>query len=88
MPWRRCGFGAIDTLWRAAYIARVRVRLNGEPRELPDGWTLARLIDDLGLSAARLAVERNREIVPRAERERVALRDGDVLELVTFVGGG
>ncbi len=80
--------GRVDTPSSHAYIGRVLVRLNGEPREVPAGWSLARLIEDLGLAQARLAVERNREIVPKAERALTALCEGDVIEVVTFVGGG
>ena len=62
--------------------------LNGEPHPLDAPLTVAELIVELGLDARQVAVERNREIVPRAEHAATALADGDRLEIVTFVGGG
>ena len=62
--------------------------LNGESRPIQPGQTVAALIAELGLDRRQVAVERNREVVPRAEHERTALADGDQLEVVTFVGGG
>ena len=70
-------------------IATVAIRLNGETREIPTGWTLADLLADLGLDARLIVIERNREIVrDRATFGEVTLLDSDVLELVHFVGGG
>lgn len=46
------------------------------------------LLGQLGFAGQRVAVERNREVVPRAEHDSTELRDGDRIELVTFVGGG
>jgi thiamine biosynthesis protein ThiS len=67
----------------------VTVRLNGETRDIPMGWTLSALLADLGLDARLIVVERNREIVrDRNAFDEVTLLDGDVLELVHFVGGG
>jgi len=66
----------------------MRVILNGEEREIPDGLTLAGLIEHLGLHPERVAIERNREVVPRAEWAAVEIREGDRLEIVHFVGGG
>jgi len=66
----------------------MRVILNGEEREIPDGLTLAGLIEQLGLHPERVAVERNREVVPRAQWATVEIREGDRLEIVHFVGGG
>lgn len=62
--------------------------VNGEPRRAPAGQTIAVLVATLGLDPAKVAVERNGEIVPRPTLGEVALRDGDVLEIVHFVGGG
>ncbi len=66
----------------------LQIVVNGEARAVEDGTTVARLVADLGLAREHVAVERNREIVPRAEHEACALADGDALEIVTFVGGG
>ena len=64
------------------------ITLNGEARRVAQGSTIAALVEDIGLDPARVAVERNREIVPRSTLADVALADGDVLEIVHFVGGG
>lgn len=66
----------------------IAVTINGEPREVPAGLTIAGLIEHLGLGGKRVAVERNKAIAPRATHAAVVLVDGDRLELVTFVGGG
>ena len=62
--------------------------LNGEPRAVTEGSTVAALVAELGLSPQQVAVEKNREIVPRGAHAQVVLREGDQLEIVTFVGGG
>ena len=64
------------------------VVINGETRSVVQGTTVARLIEELGLGDRRVAVERNREVVPRATHATTVLAAGDRLELVTFVGGG
>ncbi len=66
----------------------MRVRLNGEPRELPDAASVADLVGALGLRPEIVAVERNRELVPRARYGETRLAEGDELEVVTLVGGG
>lgn len=63
------------------------VMLNGEPRRVAAG-SVADLVAALGLPIAKVAVERNREIVPRSRLMDVMLSDGDELEIVHFVGGG
>lgn len=62
--------------------------LNGEPRAVAEETTVAGLVTSLGLSPQQVAVEKNREIVPRSAHAQTLLRDGDQLEIVTFVGGG
>lgn len=62
--------------------------VNGESRATQDGQTVAELLRELGLDPRQVAVERNREIVPRAEHGQAVLANGDQLEIVTFVGGG
>ncbi len=62
--------------------------LNGEPRPIAEGSTVADLIAALGLTPQQVAVEKNREIVPRARHPDTRVDDGDTLEIVTFVGGG
>ncbi len=66
----------------------MRVRVNGEPRDLPEGATVRDLLDALGVEGPRVAVERNRDIVPRARHAETALVEGDEVEVVHFVGGG
>lgn len=64
------------------------ITVNGERRQVAAGTTVRGLIEQLGLGDRKVAVERNRAIVPRAQHAEVALAAGDSLELVTFVGGG
>lgn len=64
------------------------ITLNGEPRSIAEGTSIAALVADIGLNPAKVAVERNREIVPRSTLADVLLGDGDELEIVHFVGGG
>lgn len=66
----------------------MRLMVNGAPHEVPNDLTVRELIAHLGLDGGPVAVERNLEVVPRAEHANVALREGDVLEIVHFVGGG
>jgi len=66
----------------------MRVTLNGEPRDLRDGLTVADLVGELGLRARRIAVEINLDILARDDYERRPLCDGDVVEIVHFIGGG
>jgi len=66
----------------------MRLIVNGEPREAPDKATLADLLALLEIDGRRVAVERNREIAPRSLWPEIALKDGDQLEIVQFVGGG
>ena len=66
----------------------IDVVINGEPRAVNHGITVAGLIADLGLAGKPVAVERNREVVPRAQHASTLLAAGDRLEVVTFVGGG
>jgi sulfur carrier protein len=66
----------------------MRATVNGEAMELPDGLTVAALLRHLGVRAERVAVERNGAVVKKARHADEALAAGDVLEIVTFVGGG
>jgi len=66
----------------------MQVYVNGEPRLVDDGLTLRALLDRLGFTDGPVAVERNREVVPRAEHAATRLADGDRLEIVHLVGGG
>jgi len=66
----------------------ISVAVNGEERSLPAGSTISDLLRLLALDQARLAVEHNRRVVPRAEHALARLNHGDAVEIVTFVGGG
>jgi thiamine biosynthesis protein ThiS len=68
--------------------AQVCVRVNGEEMRLPDGASVAALLERLKVSLPRVAVERNREILPKKEYPSTLLREGDVFEVVELVGGG
>ncbi len=62
--------------------------VNGEPCEMPNPPTIAALLSRLGLSAGRVAVEVNEDVVPRTTWENHELASGDRVEVVHFVGGG
>ncbi len=64
------------------------VCFNGLDRELPQGQTLRQMLESLDLPPERVAVELNGDIVPRATFSERALKEGDRLEVVQFVGGG
>jgi thiamine biosynthesis protein ThiS len=64
------------------------ISVNGENRSASAGATLMDLLDELGVSAARVAIERNLEIVPREKWADTRVAPGDRLEIVQFVGGG
>lgn len=66
----------------------MRLTVNGDARDLPDGATVAALIAHLGLPERKVAVERNLEIVPKSLYGDTALSDGDRIEIVHFIGGG
>ncbi|MFN3474526.1 MAG: sulfur carrier protein ThiS [Blastomonas sp.] len=68
--------------------ADITVHINGEPRRVPAQQSIAALVTGLGLDPAKVAVERNLEIVPRSTLAEVVVGDGDRLEIVHFVGGG
>lgn len=68
--------------------AAVEIVVNGKPRTVPSGLTLDRLLAHLAIDPARVAVERNREIVRKAAWPATAIEAGDSLEVVWFVGGG
>jgi thiamine biosynthesis protein ThiS len=66
----------------------MRLLVNGEERAVEPKTTVKQLLASLGLADTLVAVERNEEIVPRAQHESTALADGDRVEVVHFVGGG
>jgi len=69
----------------------MKLQINGEPRDFSDvssPFMLAALVEKLGMKADRVAIELNRDIAPRDRWSQTALKDGDQLEIVHFVGGG
>lgn len=66
----------------------ISITLNGEPRQIALGTTVEALVNSLDLAPGRIAVERNLEIAPKGLWAETKLQEGDVLEVVHFVGGG
>jgi len=69
----------------------MKLQINGEPRDFTDAsapFTLSALVEALGMKPDRVAVELNRNIVPRDRWAATQLNEGDQLEVVHFVGGG
>jgi thiamine biosynthesis protein ThiS len=66
----------------------MNLTINGESRTLLEAESLGALVGQLGMKPDRVAIELNREIVPRDQWQQTRLRDGDHLEIVQFVGGG
>jgi sulfur carrier protein len=66
----------------------MHVTVPGEDRHVPDGLSVRGLIETLGLAAGPVAVEKNREIVPRAMHAETPILENDILEIVHLVGGG
>ena len=65
----------------------IKVMVNGDERELPDGETIRALIERYQLSPEKVAIELNQRLV-RGEKYDTSLKHGDQVEIVTFVGGG
>ena len=66
----------------------MRIHLNGESRELSGPLTVAELLESAGYGQRRVAVEVNRDIVPRSRHATHRLHDGDRVEIVQAIGGG
>jgi len=66
----------------------MEIQLNGETTEIPEDLNLTTLIANLGLSAKRIAVEVNLEIIPRGQHPQYRLQPGDKVEVVVAIGGG
>ncbi len=66
----------------------MNITLNGEKKEVPDGMTVRGLLGFLKIEPGRVAVELNENIVKKAQYEGTMIRDGDSLEVVSFMGGG
>ncbi|MEA1952550.1 MAG: sulfur carrier protein ThiS [Planctomycetota bacterium] len=66
----------------------MNITVNGQDRQVDDGTTIDRLLEELDLRGKYVAVEVNLELIPRANHEKHELAEGDRLEIVTLVGGG
>ena len=66
----------------------MEISVNGEPRQIEAGCSVARLLEELKMQPRYLAVERNQQLVPRATHAACVLQPGDCIEIVTLVGGG
>lgn len=66
----------------------MQIVVNGEPRNVAADTTVASLLRELRLESVGVAVELNRDVIPRQRHPAVVLREGDKLEVVTLVGGG
>ncbi len=66
----------------------MKILLNGESRDVPDGATVARMLDLLGYGERRVAVELNRTVVPKSRHAIQVLADGDRIEIIQAIGGG
>lgn len=66
----------------------MQITLNGKSKECPEGITIEKFLDLQKIDKNRTAVELNLQVIPRKELSTRVLRDSDILEVVTFVGGG
>jgi sulfur carrier protein len=66
----------------------MKIRLNGEEKEIAEGLSIAQLLEELQIRSGRVVVELNRDIVSREAHGSTLLTGGDALEIVQFVGGG
>lgn len=66
----------------------MRVVVNGESREIPEGLSVAAMIEHLGMPLERVALERNLDVLPRTQWQETQVRQNDSFEIVHFVGGG
>ncbi|MEO0465082.1 MAG: sulfur carrier protein ThiS [Pseudomonadota bacterium] len=66
----------------------MQIRINGELREVSAGMSVADMVATMEGDPRGIAIERNREIVPKSAHSATLLEDGDELEVVQFVGGG
>ncbi len=66
----------------------MNIRVNGEERVFDDGLRVEALLELLGIERKGIAVELNKEVVPKSRHNEVALKDGDSVEIITMFGGG
>jgi sulfur carrier protein len=80
--------GHLVAVANAVFFVFMKIKINGEEKEIGDGVTIATLLEQLQIRPARVVVERNRDIVSRDAYGATSLSEGDTLEIVHFVGGG
>ncbi len=66
----------------------MKIKINGESKEVKDAITVSDLLGEINTPAAGIAVEVNREIIPRSKHASSELKEGDSVEIVKMVGGG
>ncbi len=66
----------------------MRVLINGEKQTLDGGLNITALLLRLGVDTRQVAVEKNREIIPKSQYDGTAIAEGDEIEIVGFIGGG
>lgn len=66
----------------------MQITLNGSPYTLGENITVAELVTQLAIDSKQVAVEKNREIVPKSTYGKTSIREGDEVEIVSFIGGG
>jgi sulfur carrier protein len=64
------------------------VKVNGDPRDVPEGLSVTGLLDHLKMRSDRVAIERNLDVLPRAAWNETQVQPNDSFEIVQFVGGG
>ena len=73
---------------KGRHLDTMQITVNGQSRSIADGFTVADLLKELAVAVPHVAVEVNRDLVPRAQHAQTVLKSGDALEVVTLVGGG
>jgi sulfur carrier protein len=66
----------------------MKIKINGEVQEIPDGLNVTAMLEHLGMGNKRVAIERNLDILPRTEWNATPVQANDSFEIVHFVGGG
>jgi len=72
----------------AVFFVQMIIRINGEEKEIQERLSIAALLDELQIRSGRVVVELNRNIISREAHGSTALKEGDSIEIVHFVGGG
>jgi thiamine biosynthesis protein ThiS len=84
----RSSSGSVAAVSEKAADHAVDITVNGKSMSVPAGSTVASLLLLLGVERTRVAVEKNKDVVPKKSYDETTLQAGDRVEVVTFVGGG